>query len=213
MKTEMIILDLDGLMLDTEREHYKAFSQVCLEIGVEPDLELFKQTIGRGDIPEVEVFRRGYPHIDADKMFEGYMAYRTELYEGGHIPIKTGLFELFDEIERRKIMKIVGTCQFTQVGQHLLMRSGIAPRLEGGVFGDMVKLSKPFPDIYLKCCELYGKKPENCLVVEDSEAGVRAAHAANIPVVIVPDLIDPCEEVLSLCKGKCETLLDVIQYL
>lgn len=63
------------------------------------------------------------------------------------------------------------------------------------VGGEMVERSKPEPDIFLKAAHLCGLKPEQAVVLEDSENGVRAAVAAGIPVICVPDLKMPEDEV------------------
>jgi len=59
----------------------------------------------------------------------------------------------------------------------------------------MVEKSKPEPDIFLKAAQLCGLKPEQAVVLEDSENGIRAAVAAGIPVICVPDLKMPEDEV------------------
>lgn len=66
------------------------------------------------------------------------------------------------------------------------------------VGGDMVKHSKPEPDIFLEACGRLESKPENCYVIEDSYNGIRAAHAAGMHPIMVPDLMEPTEEMKSL---------------
>ena len=73
--------------------------------------------------------------------------------------------------------------------------------------------SKPFPDIFLKAAEKAGSKPEECLVLEDSEAGIQAAFAAEIPVICIPDLKKPSEEYAAKTTAIMKSLLDVIPFL
>ena len=68
------------------------------------------------------------------------------------------------------------------------IRDKIEDLFDAIVVGYDVERSKPFPDIFLKAAEKVGSKPEECLVLEDSEAGIQAAYAAGIPVICVPDL-------------------------
>ena len=79
--------------------------------------------------------------------------------------------------------------------------------------GDMVVHSKPKPDIYLKACEMLGFAPEDCFAVEDSPNGIRSAHAAGLMPVMVPDLVEPTEELRNLSVRVEEDLLSFLNYL
>ena len=81
------------------------------------------------------------------------------------------------------------------------------------VFGYEVERGKPWPDIFLKACEKAQEKPENCLVLEDSETGVQAACAAGIPVICIPDMKRPGEEILQGAVGVMESLEHVEDFL
>ena len=64
--------------------------------------------------------------------------------------------------------------------------------------GDKVKVSKPEPDIFIYACERLNVSQMKALVLEDSENGIRAARAAGIPVICIPDLKEPSREVEKL---------------
>lgn len=81
------------------------------------------------------------------------------------------------------------------------------------VGGDMVKHSKPEPDIFLEACGRLESKPENCYVIEDSYNGIRAAHAAGMHPIMVPDLMEPTEEMKSLAEQILESLCAVQEFL
>ena len=78
---------------------------------------------------------------------------------------------------------------------------GLLDYFEKIVGGDMIKRSKPAPDIYLAAAEALGASPEDCLVIEDSYHGVRSASAAGMTVFMVPDLLAPIPEITALCEG------------
>ena len=91
-----------------------------------------------------------------------------------------------------------------------LEKAGILPYFQVIVGGDMVARSKPAPDVFLKAEEELRKlvqedilPKEDIRIIEDSYQGVRAACAAGIPVIMVPDLLPPTEE----CKEKAERIL------
>ena len=91
--------------------------------------------------------------------------------------------------------------------------AGITDRFDAVATGDMVQRGKPFPDVFLKACELLGEAPENCLALEDSLNGIRAAFNGGLQPFMVPDLVEPDAETLALLRGKGQTLRDVIRFL
>ncbi|MCD8133245.1 MAG: HAD family phosphatase [Clostridiales bacterium] len=78
------------------------------------------------------------------------------------------------------------------------------------VGGDEVARSKPQPDIFLTACARMGVKPEDALVLEDSENGVRAACAAHIPVICIPDLKQPSPEMAEMAVAVLPSAREVI---
>ena len=81
------------------------------------------------------------------------------------------------------------------------------------VVGPEVKRGKPFADVFLQAAEKLNEKPENCLVLEDSEAGIQAAYAAEIPVICIPDMKRPGKEYAEMTTDILGSLTEVIGYL
>lgn len=81
------------------------------------------------------------------------------------------------------------------------------------ICGDEVTCGKPHPEIFLTACEKLGITPQEALVLEDSEAGITAAHAGNIDVICVPDMKYPDEEFANKTVKIVESLLEVIDHL
>ena len=84
---------------------------------------------------------------------------------------------------------------------------------DGAVFGDMVENAKPDPEIYLKACDAIGAKPENSVALEDAPAGIRAAHAAGMTPLMIPDLVEPDEEIKKLYFRRFNSLPEVLEFL
>ena len=95
----------------------------------------------------------------------------------------------------------------------LLDQHQIGEYFQAFVFAGDIARGKPAPDVFWKACEKLGEAPEDCLVLEDSEAGVRAAHAAGIPVLCVPDLKTPPQPVLDLAAAVLPSLAAAVDYL
>ena len=92
-----------------------------------------------------------------------------------------------------------------------LKNAGIDTYFDDIVCGDMVSHSKPDPEIYLRACELVRTKPQDAVAFEDAPAGIRSAYNAGMKVVMVPDLVQPTDEIKSMLWKKWETLQDVFK--
>ena len=74
---------------------------------------------------------------------------------------------------------------------------------------DDVQFAKPHPECFLRAAALLGAAPVECLALEDSHHGIRAAHAAGMSAIMVPDMLKPTPEIEPLCAGIVDTLLTV----
>ena len=91
--------------------------------------------------------------------------------------------------------------------------AGLLPFFDNLTCGDMLKKSKPEPDIFWMACERLGVKPEEAMVIEDSYNGIRAAHRAGTTPVMVPDMIPPDEEMHLLAYKIFNSLLEVKEWM
>lgn len=93
---------------------------------------------------------------------------------------------------------------------HNLEEAGIYGYFDGAIFGDMVQRAKPDPEIYLKACEAIKIRPKCSIALEDAPAGIRSAYAAGMIPVMIPDLVEPDEEIKALVYRQFKTLHEVI---
>ena len=103
----------------------------------------------------------------------------------------------------------MATSSSRRSAQEHLTHNGVYDRFHAIVAREDVERHKPNPDPFLKAADLLGVAPEHCLALEDSHNGVRAAHAAGMMTVMVPDLLAPTDEMRSLCLAIAESLHDV----
>ena len=129
------------------------------------------------------------------------------------VPLKGGCAELLDFLKTSDIKRAVATSTHTKLAEHKLRLAGIRDAFAFVMGGDRVQRSKPDPEIYRRSAEQLGVPAERCLALEDSENGVRAAVAAGLRVVQVPDLKAPSFELLSLGHTVLASLTAVQQYL
>ncbi len=203
-----VIFDMDGLMLDSEVIYRAAWLRAIGEFGREMPEEIFRRFLGRNGPDSRALLAEIY---GADFEVEGFLdACRT--FAGEHIEThgiahKRGLGELLGQLEERRLAKAVATS--TRREWALRSLGTLATRFEVLTTGDEVARGKPAPDIFLLCAERLRAAPHECLVLEDSEAGIRAAHAAGMPAIMIPDLVEPTEEIRALAWRVCRSLEEV----
>ena len=199
MRPRAVIFDMDGLMLDTERLAPAAWSDAARAVGVEFDMTLLPAMVGRNfrDCNALIVERHGDTYPTAELMRAWHVAYDAIVARDG-IALKPGLVELLDWLEREDIDKAVATSTRRDRAQAKLAQTGLLQRFTTLVGGDEIARGKPAPDIFLLAAERLAREPGDCLVLEDSEPGVRAALAAGMTPIMVPDLHQPSAELLAL---------------
>ena len=129
------------------------------------------------------------------------------------VPCKKGLKELLATLEEMGLPRIVASSSPRSMIEMNLKTSDTAKYFDKVVSGTEVAHSKPAPDTFLLAAEKLGLAPADCLVLEDSFNGVRAGRAAGCVTVMVPDLMQPTEEIRKLYDRKCEDLLEVRELL
>lgn len=121
--------------------------------------------------------------------------------------------QLLDLLDAHGIARAVATSTQRERAARKLERNGLLPRFDALVGGDDVQQGKPAPDIFLAAARALGVAPARCLVLEDSNAGARAGLAAEMAVVLVPDLLEPDAAVIALGAHCQPSLLEVADQL
>jgi len=209
-----VICDMDGLMLDTERLAQRAWRRAAAEWDYDLPDDVFLAAVGRTAADTGTIFRANY---GADFPFDAMYARKQELLhmliETEGIPTKPGLFALLDRIEAAGLRKAVATSTARALAEKKLKQAGLLARFETMVCGDEIANGKPEPDIFLAVATALNVPPAQCMVLEDSEAGIRAAHAAGMIPVWVPDLKPPTADARPLAYRVCTGLDEVAQLL
>lgn len=213
MKTECVIFDMDGLIIDSERLTFDMMVDYARELGHEITRERYVELLGANYDYTVNCLEEMMPGVDGKDFLKEFTRRYVEAVERGEQRIKPGFFELSDELVRRGIKSAVASSNLEKLVLLNLRALGIIDRFDALVYDGMAARAKPFPDLFLKAAELTETDPSRCLVLEDSFAGIYAARDAGMRAIIVPDMREPTSEILSLCERSCESLLGVIDYL
>ena len=213
-KFELVIFDMDGLMFDTEKISFISWKNAACDYGYEIDEEIFIRTIGANLERTIEIYLE---HFGEKFPFDGIKNERfiisENLIKKNGVPVKDGLYELLDYLKKVDIKLAVATSTSRQRALNLLTLTGIDTLFDYILCGDEIKNSKPDPEIFLKVSEKLGCMPERCIVLEDSEVGIMAAHRARMLPIMIPDMKEPEEEVRRLAYKQLGSLSDVKLFL
>ena len=214
MQYQAVVFDMDGVIFDTERLVIEFWKEVAKKHNI-PNIEhTCIQCLGTNRVRTREIFLENY---GADFPYDPYRAEVTELfnthYKGVPLPTKPGVRELLSYLQEQNIK--VGLASST--AQHLVRdeigTAGLLPYFQTLVCGDMVEHSKPAPDIFLKACEILNADPTKSIAIEDSFNGIRSAHCAGMTPIMVPDQVQPTDEIRTLAFHVMPSLLDVLNWL
>ena len=129
------------------------------------------------------------------------------------VPLKEGLPELLEYLKGQDIRMAVATSTQQSLAEKMLKIAGVYEYFDAVAYGNKVKRSKPFPDIFQKAAEDLGVPMRECLVLEDSPNGIRAGAAAGCKAVMVPDLMEPTDELQTLTAAIVPDLFAVVPLL
>lgn len=205
-----VIFDMDGLMFDTERLWDTLWEPACKALGrpLPPDMAKFtaggRGLAGANLCRHVAEFIPGDPQEVLDKVWQ-----LADIRFAQGVPCKKGLKELLATLEELNLPRIVASSSPRNMIEMNLQTTGTARYFGDVVSGTEVKHSKPAPDTFLLATKKLHLAPQDCLVLEDSFNGVRAGRAAGCVTVMVPDLMQPTEEISRLYDRQCADLLEV----
>lgn len=211
---EAVVFDMDGVLFDTERLIGECWRKIAGTMKICEVDSLLRACIGTNKKATKALFlERLGEDFDFDSFDKQvHEAFFKRVEEEG-LPIKLGVQELLEYLKEAGIkIGLASSTHEAGVRSHL-KRTGIENYFEVIVGGDMVKASKPDPEIYLTACKKLQVEPKHAIAIEDSHNGVRSASAAGLLTIMVPDLLPETEEIRVLLHKKCDSLLEVMKYL
>ena len=195
IKAKAFIFDMDGVIFDSERLYLGCCTEAAEVFGIDNIEEVVYRCIGLTTEKTHEMYRSIYgDDFPLDKYWKEATSRFREKAQGGLLPVKEGAKEILEMLEEKGIPAALASSTRTEMVIRELEAAGLRVNFKVIIGGDMVAKSKPEPDIFLLAAEKLGYEPKDCVIIEDSRNGIRAARSAGGFVIMVPDLIQPTEE-------------------
>ncbi|ELP5727524.1 HAD family phosphatase [Vibrio vulnificus] len=212
MKFNAAIFDMDGLLLDTERVCMRIFKQACDVQNLPFYQDTYLSIIGRNSAGIDAILRAAYGEA-LDRLHAEWRKRYNQVVLHEAIPVKEGVVEVLEWFKKNEIPTAVATSTQKEVALVKLKLAGLDRYFDSITTGCEVSHGKPDPEIYLLAASRLSIPPVECLAFEDSNNGVRAAVAANMITYQIPDLVQPCAEVIAFGHRICPSLNDVLREL
>lgn len=204
-----VIFDMDGLLFNTETLSFESAVTAAAHLGETIEWDLFKTLIGR-QWPDIRLKLLGAlgETFDAEAFRTTWVSHYETLLDL-RLDIKPGVVELLDLLDRLDIPRAIATSSPRDKVDFKIGTFDITHRFHAIVAqGDYPK-GKPEPDPFLTAAQRLEVDPAACLALEDSHNGIRSAHAAGMMAVMVPDLLDPSDEIRPFCTAVAHDLHEV----
>ena len=204
-----IVFDMDGLLFDTEALYQEAILVVAAEGGHDVTSGIFSRTIGL-PWPQTRSLLLGHfgNAFPADEFVAAWVRH-FDLMATTRLSLKAGAIELLDLLDDLGLPRAIATSSAHHTVQHHLMAHDLGGRFHEIVGHGDYAVGKPAPDPFLKAAERLGVEPRLCLALEDSHNGVRSASSAGMMTMMVPDLLEPTDEIRGLCTFVARDLHEV----
>lgn len=211
---EAAIFDMDGLILDSEKAVIDCWDIVGERYGLEDIRTFAYSVIGRNVTDTNRMFEERYgPEPGALFIRAEKRKIFKERFEGGLVPLKPYTIELLQKMKDLGMKTALASSSSREDVVYEMSRLGALEHFDAIICGDQVTKSKPDPEIFVKAAGMLGADPSACMGLEDSFNGVKACKAAGLYTVMVPDILQPDDEIKKIPDVIVGSLKDVMELL
>lgn len=208
-KIKAVIFDMDGVIFDTEMVYLDVWSNVFEKYGYKMTKEIYSSVLGTGRENVKKVFLQQFGNeLPIEVMYKEKDENLAKAIDAG-VPLKDGAFEILLYLKENNYKIALATSAATERALKQLREANIESFFDVIVCRDEVKETKPDPEIFLKAAEKLMFTPEECIVIEDSKAGIIAARKAGMIGIHIVDLKAADEQILSQCYKSFNNLNEI----
>lgn len=209
-----VIFDMDGLMINSEEVTFEGYKLILKKMNLTITRDFYKTLLGK-PVPEIySLFYHTYGNdFPIESVIKEVHDYMSNLFKTEGVPLKSGLIELLDYLKANNYKTIVATSSTRKRVDEILSIAKITDYFDASICGDEVSKGKPNPEVFLKSCAKLKVKPDEAIVLEDSEAGIQASYTAGIKVYCIPDMKEPGPEYQKMATAIVPNLGSVIDIL
>ena len=213
-RIEAVLFDMDGVIFDTERVYLEHWMQIFEKYGYEMKKEIYTSVMGTGRENVMRVFKEIYgDDLPIVQMYKEKDELLVQAVEEGQVPMKPGAKEILNFLRENNFKTALATSAKRDRTNMQLKMGKIESEFDAVVCGDDITNSKPDPERFLKVAQKLSISSRNCIVVEDSSAGIKAAYSAKMMGLHVEDLKKADEEILEYCHKSFKNLFEIKEYL
>lgn len=211
-KLKTVIFDMDGVLFDTERVYLDVWTKVFEKYGYKMTKEIYCKVIATGRENVKKVFKEEFGQsIPIEEMYKEKDKELEKAIEN-KIPIKKGAQELLTFFKDRKYKLALATSASRERMEKQLEQANFGKIFDKVVCRDEVNETKPNPEIFLKAANKLRVNPKDCIVIEDSSAGIKAAYRGNMTPIHVVDLKEADEEIKKYSYKSFNNLYEIKRY-
>lgn len=206
-RIDAVIFDMDGLMFDSEPIWTAAWAPTLEEFGVHEVPEgLADACRGTAGENQARILHEYVPSLpDPMAVIDRFFQIGTRMV-ADNAPEKPGLEPLLEYLDSRHVNMAVASSSVPELIHANLRRFGLEHYFSAIVSGHFLEHPKPAPDVFLITAQKMQVEPERTIVLEDSIAGIQAAHAGGFTPIMVPDMVAPTPEARRLSFAVCKDL-------
>jgi len=209
MPIKAVLFDMDGVLFDSEPLHETINTQIYRELDIIVDNALVREFVGRTSSDRwTRIIQKFQLQNTVDELNNRQWDDLVNSLPGSGLGASTGLDTLLAFLKENDIRATVASASHKRFVEAVIEHLLIGQNLEGFTSGEEVERCKPAPDIFLLAAKKLGVAPPECLVIEDSSAGVRAGKAAGMYTVGYENPTSPGQD-LSPADVRVRNLADI----